>query len=226
MKALLLWKVIMSLFVVSVLVACSDDDNDPDQCLEISSPIITEMRTVGDFDRILLEGIGTVLMTQGTQKPLRIETHEEVLALLETEVVGGELQISLRDCLNGMIDRLDIFVSTPDIEQVQVDGVGTLVAQNDLDLDRLEVVLNGVGDLFLKGICDELDLTSAGVGNVQAFDLSTQICSVNISGAGNAEVTVDSLLDVTITGAGNVFYKGDPEINLNVTGTGNVIDSN
>ncbi|MDH3648941.1 MAG: DUF2807 domain-containing protein [Saprospiraceae bacterium] len=218
---------IVALVVTTNFVACDKDDdvvNEP--CTHITNPIVTEMRTVGDFNRVLLEGIGTVLLTQGTQKPLRIETHAEVLDVLETEVVGGELQIRLTDCVEGMIDRLDIFVSTPEFERIQVDGVGTFVAQNDFDLDNLEIELNGVGDVVLQGVCDRFELESAGVGNIHAFDLSTDICFVAISGTGNAEVTVDSLLDVTISGAGNVFYKGDPMINVDVSGTGNLIDSN
>ncbi|MDH3650022.1 MAG: DUF2807 domain-containing protein, partial [Saprospiraceae bacterium] len=139
------------LFGLALAVSCTKDDNNDVPCAQISSSVVTEMRTVGDFQNILLEGIGTILLTQGPQQPLRIETHREILDRLDTRVVGEELQISLTGCINGQVDRLEIFVTIPEIRRIQVDGVGNVIAQNDFDLDDLNVELNGVGGITLQG---------------------------------------------------------------------------
>jgi len=66
----------------------------------------------------------------------------------------------------------------------------------------------------------------SGAGNLNAFELISEETTVNLSGAGKAEVYANQLLNVTITGAGSVYYKGHPAIAKTITGSGNLIDSN
>lgn len=213
------------LFALILLTSCSDDD-DINSCVEATGPITSEIRVVDSFHSVSLQGVGNILLTQGPTQSLRIETHEGVLNNLKTTVVNEVLQIDFESCLQGEINQLDIFITIPEIRRLELDGVGTITAQNNFDLDNLSLGLRGVGDITINGTTDLLEINSLGVGNVHAFEMISDMCNIVLSGVGNVEVTVNSELDVVISGAGNVFYRGDPTITTDIAGSGNLINAN
>ncbi len=215
----------LSVFGLFSLNACLDDDDDG-SCIEQLGPITSETRQVNDFSGISLSGIGNIFLTQGPTQSLRIETHQRVLDLLETNVVNNTLFINLEGCIRADIDQLDIFITIPDINVLSINGVGNIEGQNDFDLDELTINLTGVGDISISGTTTILNITSSGVGNIRAFDLVADTCDVLISGVGEIEVTVNNELDVVITGAGNLHYKGTPSLTVDISGSGQVIDAN
>jgi hypothetical protein len=213
-------------FWVAIIALTACDNDDGTNCIPVSGNIISETRVLSDFHSITLEGVGNIFITQESPQSVRIETHQNILPLLKTLVSSQHLSIRLDECIEGNIDQLDIYISVPDIERLEISGVGNIEGQNVWNLDNLEISISGVGDINLSGTTDNLDIISQGVGNVRVFELISNICEVNLSGAGNVEVTALDELDVTISGAGNVFYKGMPSISTNITGSGNLIDSN
>ena len=222
MKKLLFFTLSLGMF----LGGCDGNDDDPSTCIEPMAPIVTETRAFSDFHDIELNGIGTILLTQGSPQQVSIVTHQNLLPLITTTVVSEELQIDIDGCINGNIDQLDFVITIPDIEHLELNGVGNISSENNLDLDKLEITIAGVGNAQLMGSSDTLEIVSSGAGNIMAFDLITEVCEIQLSGAGNVEVTALSELDVDISGAGNVSYKGNPVIDVNITGTGNLIDAN
>ncbi|MDH3709202.1 MAG: DUF2807 domain-containing protein [Cyclobacteriaceae bacterium] len=208
------------------LISCDGDDEVPSNCIEPMGAIVTETRTVSDFEDISLTGIGNIFLTQGAPQQLSVVTHDNLLSMITTNVVNEELQIDLVGCIDGNITQLDYVITIPDIEHLEINGVGNITGQNDFDLDKLEISLDGVGNVIVSGSSDTLEIVSSGVGNIMAFDLISQICEVDLIGAGNIEVTAESELDVNISGSGNVAYKGNPAIDVNITGSGNLIDAN
>ena len=219
MKQLLIFVAIAPL----LLTFCSEDDGD---CVVVSGPITNETRSVDDFHSISLQGVGNILLTQGTPQSLKIETNQSVHDLLKTQVSNGELRIELDDCINGTIDKLDIHITIPDIQRLEISGVGNILGQNEFDLFELELEIEGVGEVSIMGITNRLEITTSGVGNVHAFGLTSNICEVNLIGTGNVEVTVELELEANISGAGNILYKGFPTIDANISGSGTLINAN
>ena len=215
---------LFTLFVFVLFPSCTGDID----CFDNSGPIVAESRDVEDFHSIILMGIGNIYLTQGSAKELRIETNEEVLSLLETSVSNETLTVDLNEdeCITQNIDRLDIYITIPEIKSLRVSGVGNITAQNDFELDDLDITLDGVGNATLGGTVDNLRTSSSGVGNIHAFDLIAENCEILINGVGNVEVTVFKELNVTINGSGNVFYKGMPTVTVDISGSGNVMDAN
>jgi hypothetical protein len=216
---------LLSFSLVLVFLFLSCDEDPPNPCIE-PGDIVSKNRTVSDFHSIRLIGIGNILLTQGPEQSLRIETHEEIFAHLTTTVMDQTLSIDLNRCVGGPVDRLDIYITIPDIKQLSIEGVGSIIAQNDLTLDIVSIQIEGVGNIVLKGTANVLDIQSTGVGAVEAFDLTTNVCDVLIQGTGSVEVTVVDQLNATIEGAGNVYYRGNPNITSEISGTGSVIDAN
>ena len=217
----------LQLLLLTVNFSCFNDiDLHTDRnCTRGNGSIISENRTMGSFNSITNTIYGDVFLTQGTQEDIIIEAQPNILRELRTEVINGELRVTFDRCVD-IDNKVNIYITIPEIKSLVLTGVGDFIAQNEFQLTNLNVILTGVGDFNLMGTANEMDVTLTGVGNVNAFTLITDMCNVILTGVGNVESFVNNELNVSITGNGSVFYKGNPVINSTITGVGNVINSN
>jgi len=221
------------LFVAVLVMSCSSDVNidfpnfppNGTNCLPGQGAIISQTRTLGDFNSIVNSAYANILITQGPKEDIIIEAQQNILQELKTEVANDELRITLNRCVN-IAQAVKVHITIPEIRNLTLTGVGDFIAQNDFDLDEFIVVLTGVGDFRLKGTASELDIILTGVGNIKAFELPTDICEVTLTGVGDVEVFVNNDLKVTLSGVGKVYYKGDPTITSTITGSGSIVDAN
>lgn len=108
--------------------------------------------------------------------------------------------------------------------EIQNTGSGDMAA--NFSTPRLEVSMTGSGSIHLTGDAISQTVGISGSGLYSAFDMASNICVIEHSGSGNAEVLVEDDLDVKLTGSGNISYKGNPTITSMVTGSGQLIDAN
>ena len=217
--------------LVLVLGSCTSDDNDAnplvvgDNCLRATGSVVTEFRDLGNFTGIQNAIPANVLITQGPVEAVRIDAPANILEEMITSVDNNTLNIRINQCIDDL-DNVNIFVTIPEIERLLLTGVGNMSTTGSIEADELDITLTGVGNFSLKGRADILDVMLTGVGDINAFQFETDICNINISGVGDAEVFVNDELNVTITGLGSVFYLGTPTVTSTITGTGSVIDAN
>ena len=216
-----------------------------------SGNIIVEDRKVSGFDKILMSGVGKVIITQGDSESLSIETDDNLMEYIKTEVNGDTLEIGFEDNVvfssgsggtavdptDGFIFRINVIdlhkISIPGAADIEMEKIKTdnfdislsgagLVSFDDLDAGTLNVLISGAGDVNLAGRVENQVVTLSGLGRYQAFNLESQETSITISGAGDAEVWVMDDLDVTISGAGDVKYYGNPSVNPAISGLGRI----
>lgn len=216
-----------------------------------SGEIVVEDRKVSGFDKILVEGVGRLILTQGDSESLSIETDDNLMEYIRTEVVGDTLKIGFEDDVvlssnvggigldptEGFIFRISVIdlqgiaiSGAADIEmekiktdQLDIDLSGAgLVSIDDLDASTLNVHISGAGDVKIVGRVVSQVVMLSGLGRYQAFNLESQDAAVTISGAGGANVWVIDSLKVSISGAGDVQYYGNPSVNRNISGVGKI----
>jgi len=224
-------KFILSLVILTL--SCSSDvnidfpNNFPlgNNCLSGQGSIASETRILGEFHSIVSTIFADILISQGPEEDVIVEAQQNILNELKTEVVNGELRLTLNRCIN-IHQALKVYITIPEIRSLALKGVGDIIAQNNFNLTNLNLTLTGVGNFILQGTSTTLNIISTGVGNVNAFALNSDVCDVKITGVGNIEVFVNDELNVTTSGSGSVFYKGNPSITSIITGTGGVVDAN
>lgn len=243
-------KLFLIILVIAAFMAACGVPFSP-RLVKGSGDILVEDRQVSGFDKISIEGAGRIILTQEDKESLTVETDDNLMKYIRTEVVGDTLEIGFEDDVvfssgGGRIalDPTDGFIfriSVKDLEAVSVSGAADIemekikteqldislsgagqVSVDDLDAGSLNVLISGAGDVNLVGRVDDQVVRLSGLGRYQAFDLESQEASITISGAGGANVWVIESLDVTISGAGDVKYYGDPSVNPSISGVGRI----
>ena len=248
------WPVVVLATVVMALVGTgliflfvrgTGDGVDSGERIRGSGDITTQTRPVGDFDGVTLMSGGRLLITQGTEESLTIETDDNLMPFLETEVSGGELRISAeKDGTSynldpsgdiifriGVIDLRDITVygggdfemGTLTTAQLDLEVFGAAdVVIDDLSADQLRINVPGTADITLSGAVGSQEVRWIGAGTYTGGELRSETAVVSVTGAATVEMWVTDDIDITVTGAGTVNYYGTPTVTQNVTGVATV----
>ncbi len=82
---------------------------------------------------------------------------------------------------------------------------------------------SGASKIKLTGTAVDVNMDLSGASDIFAFDMPAENYDIEISGAGNAQLTVNKRIRAEISGAGSVKYKGSPtEIDQSVSGAGSI----
>lgn len=208
-----------------------------------SGEVVVDNRQVSDFDSISLEGVGRMVITQGNTESLSIETDDNLLGYIESEVDNGVLELTWdRDVLLRPTEGVTYRVSLRRLVSLHASGAGSFeLDQLDtpelavdfsgagkLSIDRLtagqiDLTISGAGEIQLAGSADTAEVTISGIGRYQAPDLESQRVSISISGGGDATVWATDRLDLALSGLGEIGYYGDPTVSQEISGGGRIV---
>jgi hypothetical protein len=206
---------------------------------------MTDERDVSGFERIDVEGFGSVVVYVGEGEYVSVEGDDNIVPDVQTIVRGGTLRVTFA---RGNYDPelpLEIAVGVRMLEGVSISGAvdfeaGTLRAQTfdlaisgaasaairSIDVAELEATVSGAGDCVIEdGRVDALTVSASGAGSFQAFGVECRTAEVTASGAGDVGITVGEELDATASGAGSVIYQGSPTIRKHTSGGGSVTEA-
>lgn len=205
--------------------------------------ISTSERTLSSFENIRCAGSYDVELTQGEGSSVKIETDENLLPYIETNVNGDELQIRTRENVNiRSSDKIKVYITTKQLESFKLSGSGNIRTTNkftggdhleldisgsgnmhfDVNTPTINSDISGSGDIYLSGETKDSKIEIAGSGNYHADELKSENVTVEIRGSGDAWLFADSKLDINIAGIGNVHYKGNATVNQNIAGSGKI----
>lgn len=206
---------------------------------------IQERREVAGFDEVVLEGSGTITLTQGEQDGLVIETDEKLMPRLKSEVVEGRLRLGLKSWLDIFthfgFPPVRYYVTMREVHGVFISGSGKLQA-GQIQTDRLrlktsgsgemnveelragdvEINFSGSGKAVLGGAVETQTVRISGSGEVHADHLDCAEARVHISGSGKVRVRASRRLDVHVSGTGDIGYIGQPNISQHISGAGKI----
>ncbi len=187
-----------------------------------------------EFTKINLPGHGKIILKQGDESSVRIETGKHH-ATVTTDISNGVLTINSDDFAEAYVtvknlEKIDISgngkvetdssIKVKDLELI-ISGIGKM--EMNLDAENLKTDISGKGNIELNGSAKNMSVEISGAGKVEADDFTVSKCDVNISGAGKSEVDVKDELNVNISGVGNVNYKTEPaKISQHISGLGKV----
>lgn len=204
--------------------------------LMVLSQTVTESRDLEPFTAIEAGGIFTIELTQGDHSLVEIETEENLMERVETQVQNGVLKLNLKGTPRNA--TLKVHVVNPSINEIKLSGAANLKGLNEIyapvmklhmsGASRLELMVNteslttrgsGAVNIQLQGRAHKHNLVLSGASQVRALDLETHTSNVNTSGASNARVWASNLLEVKASGTSNVSYEQEPNsLVMNLSG--------
>jgi hypothetical protein len=181
----------------------------------------SETRPVSGFSTIQVSGSGEMTIEQGDSESLTIETDDNILPLITSEVSGGTLTIGVKTNTSISPKTLKYRLTVKNLNGINMSGSTTITATN-VSTDKLTVLASGSGVLTLSGAATDQDVQLSGSSSYQAGDLDSKTVKLTVSGSGKSVVKVSDRLDVKVSGSGNVEYIGSPQVTKDISGSGNL----
>jgi len=208
--------------------------------------VVKQDRKVTSFNAIDVSGAFEIYLRQGETEGVTVESDENLLPFIRTEVVGSELRIDTKNHPMHHVTVMKVFITIKDLKKVDVSGAVDLQTENRLTLTELSLDASGASDskldiavqkldldcsgaskIYFTGMAVNVRMDLSGASEISAFDLPAETCSIELSGAGEAEINVTKSLIAEISGAGTVVYKGSPtQIDQRVSGAGSIRKAN
>lgn len=158
---------------------------------------VSQERKVENFSSIELVSVGNIYFTQGDKCSLRIEGMEKYVTNTTTRVEAGRLYIDTEK-KNGKKrfknrkgrEVVKIYITAPDLKELDFEGVGNFNCKEPLKLDNVEMDIEGVGDINIA-------------------DLTCRTLNIDLSGVGGADIHVNcDLLEADMDGVGSITLSG------------------
>jgi hypothetical protein len=191
--------------VAAALVACSIE---LPRVVRGSGVTKSELRRVGAFEGVDVEGALRVHVVLGSGSLVTVEGDENLLPHVETLVEGGVLLVRARGVRLEPTPRVD--VRMPRVTHCRLQGSGLLVVEG-LEGGALELALEGSGELVARGAVATLRAQLEGSGDMDLAALHARAADVSLEGSGQVEVFADERLDVALEGSGRVLHGGAAE---------------
>ena len=214
-------------------------------CYKENGDIVKETREVTNFTEIALATQGNVYVTQGSEYRVEVESSQNIIDIIKTDVKGSTLVIDKKKgkCISGD-PTLNFYITAPNINALDISGSGTIYADGLINTNSMDLKISGSGDIELDSLeCSDLDMkisgsgsmeidgvgtmstqdvAISGSGSINAYNAPVNDSDVKISGSGSAYIHVLQTLDVEISGSGSVIYMGNPTVSSDISGSGSV----
>jgi hypothetical protein len=220
MKKILL--LLVAVFSVCMLQAQNEIVVDPNASLRELS---------GQFDAIKVSGGIDLYLSQSDNIAVAVSAaNENFKEGIKTVIENGTLKIFYEGekGWNRKDRKMRVYVSFSELKKIDASGACDVVVaasltatdlmlhmsgacdfKGNVKVTTLNIDLSGASDAKISGTATTVNIKSSGASDLKAFDLVTDSCNANISGASDVHITVNSELTASASGASDIKYKGN-----------------
>jgi hypothetical protein len=192
--------------------------------------VVTQDRQLSSFNAIDVGGAVNLMIQKGESQSVKIETDENLLDKITTEVSDEILKIGSKGIKNAT--KTNVYVTTTilkalnahgavdvtgeslfEADEFTIEGSGASSVKMALDVNYLKSTISGASDVTLSGRAKVHKISVSGAGSLKAKGLVTEEADYLVEGAGDAFLNVTKNLKGETKGAGDVKFIGDPETN-------------
>ena len=187
-----------------------------------------EVRKPGPFTELKVYGRFDVVLVQGAEESVSIESEETNIQNVLTEVEEGKLKVRMKT--NYFKDtEVKVIVTFKQLNELEA-SAGAIIDAGTVEAKKFSFEVNSGSEVKAEVIADSLttevtqgaSLTLAGNvkhhdlqvstgGQLTAFLLNTAVTKARVNMGGYAKITVKEKLDAAVNMGGNVSYKGAPK---------------
>jgi hypothetical protein len=192
--------------------------------------VITQDRQLPSFNAIDAGGSVNVMIQKGTSQTVKIETDENLMDKIITEVTDDVLKVGSKGIKNAT--KTNVYITTTELKALNAHGATDVTGESlfeaseftieasgassvklDLDVSFLKSTVSGASDVTLSGRATTHKIRVSGAGSLKAQGLVTDDAEYVVEGASDAFLNVTKNLSGETKGAADVKFIGDPETN-------------
>ena len=208
------------------------------ECRNISvlndGPCLIESRPLTGFEEIEINGSPRVCYTQADTFSVRVRGTKSSIENIITDVVDKTLtirnrgKISLVNISFNDDDALTVYVTSPDLTAIRLNGSGDFESKGRIDTDRMDIVLRGSGDIDVKDIiCDRCEVELIGSGDLNVSNVEAINASASLIGSGDINLGLSRVKDTSLSlkGSGDIdaeFKEGCGALECELRGSGDI----
>ncbi len=225
-------------YILCILLIFACDSESASDCFQTTGTIIQKEIPISSFETILVNRDIELIIKDGSDHGIILETGENLINDIEVNVVENELQLTDSNTCNYFRDYgiTKIYVTSPNIESIRSSTQYDISSEGILTYPNMTLISEDfnapgnftVGDFRLQVNSSSLSIIS---NNISSFYVSGQVDNLNIgfySGAGRFQG--ESLLAENV----NIFHRGSNDMVVNpissltgeLSGTGDLISLN
>ena len=212
---------------------------------DVSVTTTPSIRDVKGFDQIEVSGAIDLSIVQGTEESVSVSaSSDELAARVKTEVTGGVLKIYVEDkgfwhsSING---KVQAFVTFKELERLESSGACTVKAkrintkdlkielsgasyfEGNVSVENLDLDISGASNIKISGAASATKIDASGACNLKGYNLKTDFCKVDASGASSIHIWVSKEISGEASGGSSITYKGDGvEKDISTSGAGSI----
>ncbi|MBI9035212.1 MAG: DUF2807 domain-containing protein [Bacteroidales bacterium] len=194
----------------------------------------TNQWSLDPFTKIEVAKTFTVYLSQGDSYSVNIESSNNQADKVKGVVENGVLKFEAERMVD--VSKVKIFVTIVELKAVEVSGAATLIGEDLIKGDHLEIEakgaaeidlelqyntiaseVSGAADLKLSGAAGKHIAEVSGAANLQAKNLQTENTIIEASGAATAQVVASVELSQEVSGAASI-NNSENEVNYNKGG--------
>jgi len=186
---------------------------------------ITQQSDLEGFSKVKLNSSSDIKIAMGSDYSIELIGDEERISNTILKLEGDTLVIKHKKGHFNYDDDQEMMISVvmPNIEIMQINGSGDGEIVG-VDNARLELNINGSGDLDVTGKSEELEISINGSGDIRMEEVLGKDVDVSINGSGNVELVGGSCnaLEINIHGSGDVEARDMKcvDVDVDVSGSG------
>lgn len=229
-------------YILSFLIVIACDNENAGDCFQTSGALIQEEVAVSQFNKILVNKDVELILKEGTEHNVIVETGKNLLNDIDVLVTDGKLILTDNNSCNYVRDYgiTKVYVTAPNIIEIRSstqydissDGVLTYPNLTILSEDfgapdsytvgnfRLQInnnsfslVFNNLSNCFISGQTNTLNINFAsGDSRFEGANLIAQNVVVNHRGTNSVIVNPQQSITGVIRSNGDVISKNEPSI--------------
>lgn len=220
---------LLVVFLIAGFVISAQKFNDPN----------AEIRTARSFHGINVSSAFDVYLSQGNDEAVAVSASAASdRAKIKVEVKDGILIIGFDKSAKWTTGnkKLKAYISFKQINKITVSGAcdvniagvlkserltvnqsGACDLKGTLDVEKMDVVLSGASDMNVTGKVSRMKIELSGASDFKGFEMKTEVCDVDASGASDVKITVNKELNANASGASDIKFKGEGEVKTKKT---------
>lgn len=190
------------------------------------------VRSVKNFTGIEVSGAIDLFISQGNEEAVAVSaSSDDMRDRIKTELSNGILRIYFDSkgiyWRGWSYNKMKAYVTYKVLDKLEASGASNVktadpIKQKELKMEmsgasdfsgevvvgKLTLAASGASNIKISGTAENAIIEAHGACNIKGYDLKTDMCKVDASGASNVRIFVNKELNAHASGGSSVYYKG------------------